>query len=85
MTFWTGRGHHRTCKHPIRPVSPGGISVLAEPAACDMTVDELRAFLADIDQEAVRAGINPGDLRLSAAIRLSGAVKGLWVRIPARR
>jgi hypothetical protein len=83
VTFWTGRGHRRPCRHPPRP--DGGVSVLAEPAACDLTVDELRTFLADIDRAAVRAGTDPGHLRLSAAVRLSGAVKGIWVRVPARR
>jgi len=80
-------GQHR--KHEAPPGPPPDrrkfIHVLTEPEAADMTVDELRGFLADVDEAAGEAGTNPGGLRLSVAARMSGACKGVWVKIPVRR
>lgn len=70
-------GQHRRRGHPD---PPGEIRVLTEPDGCVMTVDDLRRFLADVDRAAARTGTNPGHLRLGAAVRFSGAVKGVWIR-----
>jgi hypothetical protein len=58
---------------------------VVEPDGSDLTVDELREFLAGVDEAADKAGINPGGLRPWAAVRLSGAIKGISVTVPARR
>jgi len=59
--------------------------VLAEPVSGDLTIDELRTFLDNVETAAATAGVHAGGLRPSVAVRFSGAVKGIWVRIPARR
>lgn len=70
-------GHHRRGQD-----APGEITVLAEPADTDMTLDELRAFLASADRAARLAGMTPGSLRPRVAVRKSGALKGIWVQVP---
>lgn len=80
-----GTGHHRQHRRdPFRPRTPPPepVRILAEAASGDLTVDELRAFLDEVE-EAAGAGL-AGHLRPQAAVRLSGAVKGIWVRIPVR-
>lgn len=84
MTRMRSRGHHRRTRHDPAPAAPAETSVLAEPASCDMTVDELRAFLDRVGQAAADAGVRPGGLRLYTAVRLNGTMKGIWVRIPGR-
>jgi hypothetical protein len=79
-----GPGHHRRSRQ-APPEAPVPLSkILAEPANCDLTVDELSEFITRVRKEAAAAGVNPGGLRPSAAVRFSGAVKGIWVKIPAR-
>lgn len=82
MTRMRSRGHHRRTRQSRTRAAE--TSVLAEPASCDMTVDELRAFLDRVGQAAADAGIRPGGLRLYTAVRLNGTMKGIWVRIPGR-
>lgn len=83
MNGQIARGHHRRTRPGTAPLRPSGCTVLAIPQTCDLTIDELREFLADADRAAAAAGIDPGHLRLSAAVRLTGAIKGIWVKIPA--
>ena len=81
MTWLLGTGHHRK-NHRRRPAPvphQDARLVLAEPAAEDMTIDELRRFL---DEAEARAGADAGRLRPRVAVRFSGAVKGIWVKLP---
>jgi hypothetical protein len=84
VNWLLGTGHHRRYRKPPGP-EPGEVSILSEPASGDLTIDELREFLDNVDRAAAAAGVHPGGLRPSVAVRFSGAVKGIWVRIPARR
>lgn len=81
--FALGRGHHRRHRdHPAPPRIPER-HLLTEPAAGGgLTVDELRGFLADVDEAAEYGGFDPGGLRPWAAVRLSGAIKGIGLKLP---
>jgi hypothetical protein len=79
-----GPGHHRSHRPPPAPAGPAppkAERVLAEAAAGDLTVDELRWWLHRVDDAAAAAGTDPGRLRLWAAVRPSGAVKAVSVTI----
>jgi hypothetical protein len=80
-------GQHRRHEAPAGPPPDRRktIPVTVLPAGGDLTVDELRGFLADVDMAAEEAGTNPGGLRVRAACRASATVKGIWVNIPVRR
>lgn len=84
MRRLAGTGHHRQHRTP-RPVPPEPARILAEAASGDLTIDELREFLDDVDETAAAAGTDPGRLRPFVAVRMSGAAKAIWVRMPARR
>jgi len=76
-------GQHRRRGQPAPERETWKTSVLAEPGAASMTVDELHEFLSRVSEAAAAAGIRPGGLRLYAAVRMSGTVKGIWVKLPA--
>lgn len=82
MTWLTGTGAHR--KNHREQDAPVVLAdenrVHAEPAFGDMTIDEIRGF-CDEAEKATGPGL-AGHLRPRVAVRASGAVKGIWVKIP---
>lgn len=75
-----GNGHHRR-NHDAGPVTFANPDwVHAEPAFGDLTIDELRRF-CDEAEEATGPGLS-GHLRPRVAVRFSGAVRSIRVKIP---
>jgi hypothetical protein len=77
-------GQHRKDRlpDPAPELPPDRDRVLAIPAGSAMTIAELRDFIADVELAAIRAGTGAGPLRPSVAVRHTGAIKGIWVRLP---
>jgi hypothetical protein len=80
-----GSASHRRERRRARPepavTAVAGEQLLAEPAGSDMTIAELRHFIAASELAAIRAGVDPGPLRPRVAVRHTGAIKGIWIRV----
>lgn len=76
------RRHRGDCDRPDPLPGPYDYDVLAVRG--EATIASLRDFIASVETAAARAGTDAGQLRVRVAVRHTGAVKNVWVRIPRR-
>jgi hypothetical protein len=77
-------GNHRRDRGRLEPV-PGPYDYDVLRASGEATVASLRDFIADVELAAARAGTDAGQLQVRVAVRHTGAIKDVWVRIPRRQ